>query len=107
MKFLVIENGQVLYTVDPSVSPNIPIDQISKDDLLKLIDLCVTSDEFEMEPYDNNLIHNKAHQIIYDNLSQKLDDLLRQRIKFSDEKNYMYSKSIKKYSDEIAEQTEQ
>lgn len=39
MKYLAIENGQAQYTVDSAVPASIKIDQISKDDLFKLLDL--------------------------------------------------------------------
>lgn len=100
MKFLIIDNGQVLFTTDPSIQASNKLDQITKDDLLKLIDLCVSDPTFEMDSYDENLIHNKAHQIIYKNLYQKFDDLIKQRIRFSDEKSTLYKVAIEKYSSE-------
>ena len=107
MKYLTIENGQAQYTIDSAVPASIKIDQISKDDLFKLLDLCITEESFEMDPYDETLLQNKAHQIIYKNAYQKLDDLRKQRIKFSDEKTVLYRTAINKYSVELSENTEQ
>lgn len=107
MKYLTINNGQALYTVDSSAPASIKIDRISKEDLFKLLDLCVTEENFEMDPYDEDLLHNKAHQIIYKNISQKLDDLRKQRIRFSDEKIVLYRNAINKYSAELSANTEE
>lgn len=101
MKFLTINHGQALYTVDATVPASKTIDQISKEDLFKLLDLCITEESFEMDPYDATLLQNKAHQIIYNNIYQKLDDLRRQRVRFSDETTVLYRNAIEKYSAEL------
>ena len=79
------------------------IDQISKEDLLKLLDLCMKEDEFEMDPSDDILLKNKAHQIIYKNIFQKLEELRKQRIRFSDEMTVMYRTAINKYKAEFSD----
>lgn len=107
MKFLKINNGQALYTVESTVLASRQIDQISKDDLLKLLDLCITEENFEMDPYDDKLLHNKAHQIIYKNIYQKLDDLRRQKVRFSDETTALYRNAINKYSAELTGDTDE
>lgn len=101
MKFLTIENGQAMYSVDPMHAASNKIDQMTKEDLLKLIDLCVTEDCFEMDDYDESILHNKAHQIIYKNIYQKLDELRKNRDRFSDEKTSLYRSAISKYMTEI------
>lgn len=103
MKFLVIDNGQAKYTVDPTIPASTKIDQISKDDLFKLLEFCLTEEDFEMDPYDDNKLQNKAHQIIYKNLYQKLDDVMKQRVRFSDEKTALYRTAITKYSTMLSE----
>lgn len=103
MKYLVIENGQAKYTIDPTVPASIKLDQISKDDLLKLLDICMTEEDFEMDPYDETSLQNKAHQIIYKNIYQKLEDLRKHRVRFSDEKTVLYRAAINKYSAELHE----
>ena len=62
-----IENGQAQYTTDPGAPASIKIDQISKEDLLNLLELCISEESFDMDPYDEVLLQNKAHQIIYKN----------------------------------------
>lgn len=107
MKFLTIDNGQAMYTIDPTVPASVKIDQISKEDLFRLIELCITNDSFEMDPYNEVLLQNKAHQIIYKNIYQKLEDLKKQRVRFSDEKTVLYRTAINKYSAELSSNTEE
>ena len=107
MKFLTIDNGQAMYTIDPTVPASVKIDQISKEDLFRLIELCITDDSFEMDPYNEGLLQNKAHQIIYKNIYQKLEDLKKQRVRFSDEKTVLYRTAINKYSAELSSNTEE
>ena len=107
MKFLTIDNGQAMYTIDPTVPASVKIDQISKEDLFRLIELCITDDSFEMDPYNEGLLQNKAHQIIYKNIYQKLEDLKKQRVRFSDEKTVLYRAAINKYSAELSSNTEE
>ena len=105
MKFLIIENGQAKYTVDPNVPASIKIDQLSKEDLLKLIELCMNDDAFEMDSYDETLLQNKAHQIIYKNIYQKLEELRSQRVRFYDEETVLYRAAISKYSAYLSNNT--
>ncbi len=107
MKFLTIDNGQAMYTIDPTVPASVKIDQISKEDLFRLIELCITDDSFEMDPYNEALLQNKAHQIIYKNIYQKLEDLKKQRVRFSDEKTVLYRAAINKYSAELSSNTKE
>lgn len=107
MKFLKIEKSQGFYAVDENADNFIGIDQLSKEDLLKLIDLCIKRQDFEMDPYDENILQNKAHQIIYKNIYLKLDDLKQRRVSFTDEKTVLYREAIEKYSVELSEQAEE
>ena len=100
MKYLVIDRSLAYYTVDTSVQPNMPIDKITKEDLMKLVELSLT-DDFEMDPFDKNKLKNAAHAIIYKNLYQKLQALKMQKNKFMDEKTAMYRKAIEEYKVEL------
>ncbi len=73
------------------------IDQISKDDLMVLLDKAVSSD-FSMDEFDPEKIPNKAHQIIYRNLYEKFTDLLDNKNRFKDESEQLYKSAIEKYS---------
>lgn len=101
MKYLIINNSQGFYNIDKSTSNMKPIDQITKEDLLALLDLCF-GDDFEMDPYDSSILKNAAHQIIYKNIYQKLDSLRTQRERFIDEKTALYVKAIADYNVELS-----
>ena len=100
MKYLAIKESQAYYTVDASVQPNKPIDKITKEDLMKLMELSLTND-FEMDSFDKNTLQNAAHVIIYKNIHQKLQTLKMQKNKFVDEKAAMYRNAIEAYKVEL------
>jgi hypothetical protein len=104
MKYLIIENNRAFYQLNGDESTRKTIDQISKEDLLKLVELCMEEDAFEMDPFNPEDIPQAAHQIIYKNIYQKLNDLLLRRVSFSDEKTALYRKAIDSYTAEIEEQ---
>ena len=41
MKYLMIDNGMVFYCLDGSVASKKPLDNITKEELLTLVELCV------------------------------------------------------------------
>ena len=100
MKYLMIDRSQGFYKTDKEESKMTPIDQITKEDLLKLLDLCVGED-FEMDVFDAKNLKNAAHQIIYKNIYLKLEGVRKQRVRFLDEKTALYSKAIEEYSIEL------
>ena len=74
------------------------IDQISKDDLMTLLDKAVSS-EFQIDQFESDKIQNKAHQIIYRNLHEKFSDLLENKNRFKDESEQLYKSAIERYND--------
>lgn len=60
MKYLEIDNGRVFFFLDESGKDKKPIDLITKDDILKLIQRALDDDKFEMDPYDDTLVQNAA-----------------------------------------------
>lgn len=101
MKYLIIDNNRAFYQISADVSTRKTIDQISKEDLLKLVQLCMEDADFEMDPFVAESIPQAAHQIIYKNIYQKLSDLQLRRVSFSDEKTALYRKAIENYSAEL------
>lgn len=73
-----------------------PIDTITKDDLYIFLKKIV-SDDFQMQEYDEILLSNTAHQIIYKNLYEKFTDLISSRTKFKDESQNLYKSALEKY----------
>jgi hypothetical protein len=97
MKYLKIEDSKGLYW-DGSEYQD--IDKINKSDLLKLLNSAEAND-FELDPYDESLLENKAHQIIYENIYNKLEQFLSDKDQFKREVDELYKEAINKYSVEI------
>ncbi len=74
-----------------------PIDKISKDDLLRLVDHTLGEDAVEMDPYDDQAIKNQAHQVIYKSIFQKLTDILKRRQEFIDESARLFLDEYERY----------
>ena len=97
MKYLKIEDNKGYFIKDKTqLAVWTEIDQIEKDDLLKLLDNA-TNDDFELDLYDENLLGNKAHQIIYKHLSEKFTMFLTNKDRFKDEADSVYKDAIEKY----------
>lgn len=94
MKYLKIEENKVHFTVNRT--DWLPIDKITKDHLLSLLELAINND-FEMDVFDASKIANQAHQIIYKNIYDKFIDLSRNKTRFSDESEALYKEAIDKY----------
>jgi hypothetical protein len=99
MKYLKIENGKGYYLkdLDSSTPTWAEVDQISRDDLFAFLNKAI-SDDFEMDTYEEDLVANKAHQIIYKSLHEKFVDLLDNKSRFKDESENMYKAALEKYS---------
>lgn len=97
MKYLKIEDNKgyfIKYVTNPTNW--IEIDQIEKDDLLNLLDTATTQD-FELDAYDENLIANKAHQIIYKHIAEKFTTFLANKDRFNDEAENLFKTALEKY----------
>lgn len=100
MIYLKIENNKGYYRIDASKDEWVELDQIGKEDLLKLLDIA-TSQDFEMEEYKAELLQNPAHNIIYKNIYGKFNELLSNKTRFQDSVNSMYKSAIDKYTIEL------
>lgn len=99
MKCLKICNGQAYLCVSENCCK--PLDKISKDDLIQVIDAITDPDAkdiFEIDDPQTNIISNEVHRIIYQNLSGKLQELIDSRKSFIDEANSLYKDAFEKYS---------
>lgn len=74
-----------------------PIDQIAKEDLLNLVNLTMDEEQVEFDPYDEEMIKNQAHQIIYKSVVQRLLDLADRRQEFIDKSKRLYLEDYDKY----------
>ena len=104
MKYLYIENGQGFFSISGLETDKQTIDEIRKEDLLTLLNLIVdesADDGFEMDTYDEEKLKNPAHKIIYQNIYEKFDALIKKRIQFKDETCDLYRTAIEKNSAEL------
>ena len=99
MKILKIADESGLYTVDGENYT--PIGEINKEDLLKLVDLALEH-SVDIDDFDGDLIKNKAHQIIYKSISQKLKSLCRNKDSFKDESDRQFLEAYEKYQQELS-----
>lgn len=100
MKYLKIENNKGFYWDGSGYQE---IDKINKDGLLVLLNAAETGN-FELDPYDENLLGNKAHQIIYENIYSKLEQFLNDKNQFKTEVDKLYKEAIGKYSVDVKEE---
>lgn len=95
MKILKIEDNKGYFHLVTSDEWR-PIDQIAKDDLMRLLN-CYLEGEVEMDAYDEALIMNQAQQIIYKSIFEKFSTLNDNKSKFTDESERLYLDEIQKY----------
>lgn len=100
MRYLKIKNSKGYYW-DGSECQE--IDKINKEGLLVLLNAAET-DDFEMDPYDENLLGNKAHQVIYQNIYLKFKQFLDEKDQFKTEVDNLYKDAISKYSANIKDE---
>lgn len=101
MKLLKIEDSQGHFFGDANAF--VPIDRITKEDLLTLVKLTLTG-EVEFDDYDSEAIKNQAHQILYRSIYEKLRVLRDRRKEFKDESERLYLQEYEKYREEPSQQ---
>jgi len=73
------------------------IDKITKEDLLRMVDRTLDQDVIELDPYDDQVLKNQAHQVIYKSIYQKLVELRGRRQEFVDESARLFLEDYEKY----------
>ena len=101
MKLLKIENNHGHFFGDNGAFS--PVDRITKEDLLRLVDLTLT-EEVEFDDYDSEAIKNQAHQILYKSIYEKLHGLRDRKQEFMDESERLYLQEYEKYREEPSQQ---
>ena len=102
MKLLSIKNNLGHY-LGESGQP-IPVDKITKEELLRLVNLTLTED-VEFDEYDESAIKNQAHQIVYKSVFEKLRGLKNRKQEFTDESERLFLKEYEKYRDDSSQQS--
>jgi len=97
MKLLKIEESQGFYSTDGDNYKK--IDEINKDDLLKLVDITLSKD-VEFDDYDEELLGNQAHQVVYKSILAKLKDLDARSEEFLDQSERLFLSEFEKYKEQ-------
>lgn len=98
MKLLSISDGKGFFLAEDG--SNRPLSQISKEDLLRLVDLTLTVD-ISMDPYDSAQLLNQAHQIIYENVWSRLTELASRKKEFVDQSKRLYLSEFERYKSDL------
>nr|VFK68217.1 MAG: hypothetical protein BECKUNK1418G_GA0071005_12163 [Candidatus Kentron sp. UNK]VFK73564.1 MAG: hypothetical protein BECKUNK1418H_GA0071006_12197 [Candidatus Kentron sp. UNK] len=101
MKLLKIENKLGYYLKESEDYE--PVDKITKDQLLRLVDLTLAND-VEFDEYDDKQIQHQAHRIVYKSLYEKLRSLQERKQEFMDESEQLYRQDYEKYREESSQQ---
>ncbi len=101
MKLLKIESNHGHYLGDQGDFA--PIDKVTKEDLLRLVNLTL-AEEVEFDEYDDETIKHQAHQILYKSISEKLVSLKERKQEFTDESERLYLEEYEKYRDKPSQQ---
>ncbi len=94
MKLLRIESGTGEYLKTDGTYES--VDSISKDDILRFIDL-VLNGNVEFDEYRESEVKNQAHQIIYKSLQESINSFIEKKSSFIDESERLYLEDYKKY----------
>ena len=90
--FFIGESGELL-----------SVEKITKEHLLRLVDLTL-SEEVTFDVYDPESLPNKAHQIVYKNVYEKLLDLYAKRDEFVDESERLFLDDYNKYKQDVEDE---
>lgn len=101
MKLLKIESNQGHFLDENSKF--VPIHKITKEDLLRLVDLTLDK-EVEFDEFDDETIKNPAHQILYKSIYEKLRGLKDRKEEFIDKSARLYLTEYEKYREEPSQQ---
>lgn len=96
MKLLKIENNDGFFL--NANNAYLTMSKITKEDLLWLVDMTINNDDSEFDLYNEELIKNQAHQIIYKHISLKLKNLQERRQEFKDASQRIFLSEYEKYS---------
>ena len=101
MKLLKIEGDLGYYRDDQGKFA--PVDKITKEDLLRLVNLTL-DEEVEFDEYKDEDLKNHAHKIVYKSIFEKLRGLKERRQEFIDESERLYLQEYERYRDEPSQQ---
>ena len=95
MKLLRIDNSTGYYLAEKGGFAE--VDKITKEDLLRLVDLTLQEEEVEYDEYSDEELKNQAHQIVYKSVFEKLKGLRDRRKEFIDGSERLYLADYERY----------
>lgn len=101
MKLLKIEKNLGYFLIDKDNFDT--VDKITKDDLLRLVNLTL-NENVEFDEYKDENLKNQAHQIIYKSIFEKLHALIERKQSFIDECERLYLSEYERYRKEPSQQ---
>ncbi|MFH1299589.1 MAG: hypothetical protein ABIK07_00915 [Planctomycetota bacterium] len=103
MKLLKAENNKGYFLTEDGKYET--VDKMDKDGLYFLVNLALEGDdEYELDPYDPDLLPNQGHQIIYKSLQEKLSELVERRDEFRDQSERLYLDEYERYKADTQQQ---
>lgn len=94
MKILKYENNVSFLNVD---GVDKKILEITKDDILKVLEYIYNNDDVELEEYDKDRIVNEAEKIVYENLYNKLNSFKENKQTLKNEIDDLFKDLEEKY----------
>lgn len=94
MIYLKIENNIGKFYKDGTYET---IDKMANDDLWRLANSVMKDDDFQMNVYDEALLPNKAHRIIYKHVYELLTSLQERKEQYKNESELMYKAAYDAY----------
>ena len=94
MIYLKIENNVGKFYEDGTYET---IDKMANDDLWRLANAVMKDDDFQMNVYDEALLPNKAHRIIYKHVYELLTSLQERKEQYKNESELMYKTAYDAY----------
>jgi len=95
MKLLKIDQNSGFFR--DSAGVYLPINQVTKEDLLHLVSLTLEDAACSFDEYDEKLVKNEAQRVIYKSIHQKLVDLKSRRLAFLDASARLYLNEYEDY----------
>jgi rRNA-processing protein FCF1 len=65
--------------------------------LLRLVNVTLSEEDIEFDEYNESMIQNHAHQVIYKSVVRKLQSLRERKREFADESARLYLEDYEKY----------
>ena len=94
MKHLKIEDLKAYFTRGENW---MVVTDMTKEDLLNLAHAAIEEEDFETDAYDEALLPNPAHKIIYQQINGQLMELHNRRAAFQEEVRNIYKDAYNKY----------